>query len=871
MDVIITHINADFDALASMLAAQKLYPEAKLVFPGSQEKSLRDFFVRSTFYILAADRIKDIPFQEITRLILVDTRQRSRIGRFAEIVDSPTVELHIYDHHPPSTDDIGGIVEVIKEQGATITILVELLRERGIALAPDEATIMMLGLYEDTGSLTYSSTTADDFAAAAYLRQQGANLNIIADMITKELSAEQIFLLNDLISSAERYDIRGTDVVITTGSSDRYIGDGAVLVHKLKDMENLHCVFALIRMGDRIYLIARSRVAEINVAEAAIAFGGGGHATAASATIKDLTMAEAKERLLGVLHEVVKPKVRARDIMIQPLTSIQRDATLKEVQGILARYYTIAVLPVLKEEALVGLISRPVVERAMLHGLGDMKVEEYMTTDFAVVGPDTALREVQGHIVGENQRFLPIVEQGRLIGGITRTDLLRALHDASTPTPLIPDTKKRKNVAALMEERLPSAVISLFRELGEAGEELGYRLYAVGGFVRDLLVHKENHDIDCVVEGDGVHFAQVFGAKRNCRVKVHKKMKTATLSFPDGYKIDVATARMEYYERPAAPPTVELSTIKMDLFRRDFTINTLAIELRPAAFGQLLDFFGGQRDLKEGVIRVLHNLSFVEDPSRIFRAIRFEQRFGFHLGKHTARLMRNAVSMGFLERLSGARLFSELELILRERNPLPILERMAELGLLAVFHPGLQYEAGTKALLVRISEVINWFDLLFLEGGYYRWIVYLLGLADQLPPAGLEEMSKRLSLSPRYRKRLLDGARGGAEVLSRAHRKRMGPREIYTLFKPLSIEALLFIMAKTAEEEIKKAISLFFTTLNVMQVNLRGKDLLQLGIKPGPRYREILDALLLARLDGKVKTKADELAYVKRHYRDQCV
>jgi tRNA nucleotidyltransferase (CCA-adding enzyme) len=290
--------------------------------------------------------------------------------------------------------------------------------------------------------------------------------------------------------------------------------------------------------------------------------------------------------------------------------------------------------------------------------------------------------------------------------------------------------------------------------------------------------------------------------------------------------------------------------------------------LRPAAFGQLLDFFGGQRDLKEGVIRVLHNLSFVEDPSRIFRAIRFEQRFGFHLGKHTHHLMRNAVSMGFLERLSGTRLFSELELILRERNPLPILERMAEFGLLTFFHPGLAYEAHTKALLARIFEVVNWFNLLFLEGSYYPWMVYLLGLTDQLPLAGLEEMIRRLALPPRYRKRLLEGAREGALALQRAHGKRMGPQEIYTLFKPLPTEAILFIMAKTEEEGIKKAISLFFTTLNRMKVSLRGKDLLHLGIKPGPLYREILDALLLARLEGKVKTKADELGYVKRHYRD---
>jgi tRNA nucleotidyltransferase (CCA-adding enzyme) len=871
MEIIITHINADFDALASLLAAHKLYPEAKLVFPGSQEKSLRDFLVRSTFYVLEAERAKDIVLEKVTKLIIVDTRQQSRIGRFAEIVDRPDVEIHIYDHHPPSADDVKGTVEVIEETGATITILLRILKEHGILLTPDEATVMMLGIYEDTGSLTFGSTTAEDFYAAAYLLTRGANLNIISDMITRELSAEQVFLLNDLISSAERYDIRGVEVVVTTGSSDRYIGDVAILVHKLKDMENLDCVFALISMEDRIYLIGRSRVAEVDVAEVAAEFGGGGHPTAASATIRELTMVEAKERLLGILHEIVRPRVRARDIMIHPLMTIQQDATLTEAHGILSRYYTINVLPVLNGEQLVGLISRPIVQRAMLHGLGDQTIREYMMADFAIVGPDTPLREVQGHIVGENQRFLPVVEGGKLIGGITRTDLLRALHDALVPSPLASSTTKRKAVIKLMNERLSPPILSLLRELGQMGEELGYQVYAVGGFVRDLILKRENYDIDVVVEGDGIHFAQAFGARSRGRVKVHKKMKTATLFFSTGYKIDVATARMEYYERPAALPTVELSSIKMDLFRRDFTINTLAIELQPSAFGQLLDFFGGGRDLKEGVIRVLHNLSFVEDPTRIFRAIRFEQRFDFHIGKHTQNLMRSAISMGFLERLSGGRLFSELELILREENPLPMLERMAEFNLLTYLHPRLQYDAHTKALLTKVYEVINWFDLLFLEGSYLRWMVYLLGLADCLQLRGLEEMAQRLSLPPRYRKRMLEGSSEGYKVLQQAHRKRIGPKEIYSLFNPLPIEVLLYIMAKTDEQVIKKAISLFFTTLKATRVSLRGKDLQKLGITPGPLYREILHSLLLARLEGKVKTKADEMQFVKAHYVDRRV
>ncbi len=171
----------------------------------------------------------------------------------------------------------------------------------------------------------------------------------------------------------------------------------------------------------------------------------------------------------------------------------------------------------------------------------------------------------------------------------------------------------------------------------------------------------------------GSDLAEEFEKKFTCRIRTHKKFGTAIILFPDGLKVDVATARLEVYDSPAALPTVEKGPIKMDLYRRDFTINTLAIQLNPRAFGELIDFFGGVKDIKEKVIRVLHNLSFVEDPTRVFRAIRFEQRLGFQIGKHTQNLMKNAVKMGFMERLSGGRVLSEFILILQEDNPIPAL------------------------------------------------------------------------------------------------------------------------------------------------------------------------------------------------------
>jgi tRNA nucleotidyltransferase (CCA-adding enzyme) len=877
MEVITTHINADFDALACMLAAKKLYPKAILVFPGSQEGSLRDFFVRSTIYVFEPERMKNVDLDRITRLILVDTRQRSRIGKFAQILNKPGVDIHIYDHHPPSSDDIKGSVEVVREVGAAITLLLVILRERGIEITPDEATVMMLGIYEDTGSLTFSSTTGDDFYAAAYLLSKGASLNMISDMVTKELTAEQVFLLNDLIQSATNYSIHGVDVVMATASADRYVGDIAILVHKLKDMENLDVLFALVRMEDRVHIIGRSRIEEVNVAEILLEFGGGGHATAASATVKSLTLIQCGEKLVRVLQETVKPGRFARDLMTFPVKTIQADKMLSEAGELLTRY-SINVLPVMRGRSLAGLISRQVIEKASFHGLGDRPVGEYMNTEFSVADTNTPLSKIHRLIVGNNQRFLPVMERGELVGAVTRTDVLRAIGEdlasrSDSPSPLEAHKLyvRKKMITKLMGERLPPRVQEILRELGTAGDEVGFSVYAVGGFVRDLLLRNDNLDVDIVVEGDGIQFAQYFAQRHRCKIKINRRFGTAALRFSDNLKVDVATARLEYYDSPAALPTVELSSIKRDLYRRDFTINTLAIKLNGEGFGELVDFFGAQRDIKEKVIRVLHNLSFVEDPTRILRAIRFEQRFGFQLGKQTQNLIKNAVKMGFLDRLSGRRLFAEIVLILNEEDPIPILRRMRDLDLLKVIHLTIPWDNETEELLESIKSVISWYDLLFLEEEVEKWQVYFYGLVDSLAEDEVTDVCQKLSLSAKKREKIIGGraevGKALKEMACRVGSKRRVQRsEMYELLEPLSAEMKLFMMAKTAERETKQWISLFFTTLRGQQPLLKGRDLIRLGVRPGPIMKEILANLLRARLDRRIKTRDDEVDYVKRTY-----
>jgi tRNA nucleotidyltransferase (CCA-adding enzyme) len=296
-------------------------------------------------------------------------------------------------------------------------------------------------------------------------------------------------------------------------------------------------------------------------------------------------------------------------------------------------------------------------------------------------------------------------------------------------------------------------------------------------------------------------------------------------------------------------------------------VNALAIHLQPEHFGELIDFFGAQKDIKERVIRVLHNLSFVEDPTRIFRALRFEQRFGFQIAKHTHMLMENAVRMELFGRLSGRRLFRELVLCLSEDKPLPVLQRLADYGLLKFFHPKVKIDRSMENLFKRLDSVVSWYNLLFTGERLDRWLVGFLGLVDGLTEKEILELLTRLSLSEKFRTTFLQRKRMSLQVVNRiSHSFSMKRSDIFSLLNPLPTDFLLYAMGKTESEDVKKAISLYFTGLKSMKVSLRGRDLRRMGYIPGPIYTEILQALLRARLDGKLHSRQEEMDYVLGRY-----
>jgi tRNA nucleotidyltransferase (CCA-adding enzyme) len=874
VDVITCHLNADFDAVASMMAAKKLYPDAHLVFPGAQERSIREFFLSSTLYALRFDRIKNIDFDKIDRLILVDTKSRDRIGRFAEILDKPGLKIHIYDHHPFMDDDIRGEFEMVEQLGACTTLFVELFQKKRIDITPLEATVMALGIYEETGSLAFASTTPRDITAAAWVLSKGASLNIVSDFITRELDAEQISLLNDLLQSMTAYNIGGIKIVIAQASTPRYIQDLAIITHKIRDIENLDALFCVVRMEDRVHLVARSRVIEVDAGRIASELGGGGHPTAASATIRDTNLEHVVERLLDVLKKDVHPVKMAQDIMTKPVITIRDSATIAEAGEDMTRY-SVNVLPVLRAGRLVGLVTREVVQKSIFHGLGERPVSELMSTDFKTISEDTSFKTIEDIMIRHTQRFLPVVEKGKVIGAITRTDLLRTLQDGLMERERVGPKYKGdegygKNIGSLVRERLPAETLELLHDIGKTADELGISAFAVGGFVRDLLINVENFDLDIVVEGNGVRFAYAIAKNYGARVRAHHKFGTAVVIIPGGLKFDVATARTEYYEYPAALPTVELGSIKKDLYRRDFTVNALAIRINEKGFGELMDFFGGQRDLKDKTIRVLHNLSLIEDPTRAFRAIRFEVRMGFTISKHTQELIKSAVKMELFHRLAGGRIYAELRLIFKETAPLLAMKRLEDFGLLRFIHPKLKVTREMESVFSSISETLAWFKLLFLDMESDSWLVYFMGLFDPLTEKEAVELAASLTIPERHVKKLRTVKREGKRVLGEFYRQPdITPYQVYLLLSPLPVEALLYMMAKTKSASSKKHISLFLTQYRDVQPDLTGDDLLEMGLQPGPHFKKLLASLLEAKMDGVLTNRAEEERFIKERIRKQ--
>ncbi|MCL2010965.1 MAG: hypothetical protein FWG71_10550, partial [Synergistaceae bacterium] len=410
---------------------------------------------------------------------------------------------------------------------------------------------------------------------------------------------------------------------------------------------------------------------------------------------------------------------------------------------------------------------------------------------------------------------------------------------------------------------LPPGQRDLTKRIGKRARELGMKAYIVGGAVRDILKGEKCIDLDISVEGDAETLVKNWN-EPGCRSTVYGRYKTGAIVFPDGSKVDVATARREYYEYAAAMPEVSSDSLKQDLARRDFSVNAMAVSLCKENWGKLLDFYGGRRDLKEGVLRVLHNLSFVEDPSRILRGIRLEQRMGLRFEDNTMRLIRGAVKGGLLAKLSGPRVRMELELDFRERFPKKIVERSIELGIWKALFPGLRLGKGALKKFGRLQKFLPEAKKAKVNFKGSEWLAYMAALFSGSPPGAQSTAMDRLNFTPRERETITACLTAPADVERfLGAQKTLKNSEVYLFLKKYQFAPLLYCMAVVKRRKTRRWIVRHALSFIPAKKILTGDDMLEMGYTAGPWLGEILDAIKLERIDGNIKTREEEMRYLE--------
>jgi tRNA nucleotidyltransferase (CCA-adding enzyme) len=868
MEIISTHGNTDFDAFASMLAAQKLYPKAHILFWGAKERTLASF-LDNPFYNFQEISMKEIVIEELERIILVDVSDSSRIGSVADLVDRSSAEVVLYDHHSQKQSDIDADHSVIEKTGACTTILLRELREKEIPISQMEATIYTLGIYEDTGFLTYPTTTPEDVKAVAWLLELGADLSLVSKFLKFELTPEQVELFNDLISNAEIVNIHGIPVVTSSASRENYFYDAAAVVHKLLEIEHYQVFIAAIRMGDRIHLIGRSRNSRVDLGDSFRQLGGGGHAPAAFATLINKTLIEARETVLKILEATTLPLVTCSDIMTRNLISIDSDFSLTAARELMIKQ-NISLAPVAKGKSYLGVVTRKQLDKAISHRLR-VSVTDIMNPELLML-PTTAGIELAEKLIMEGTQSAVFIGDTRenIAGIITRMDLFRRLYIEKYDAEMTdssghkPGRSRRFNSKEMLKKRLSSKVMSLLKSVSEVSKQRSEEVFLVGGIVRDLILGFSNQDVDLVVLGDGIEFAKTLATICGGHISAHQRFGTAVMVMPDGFHVDIVSARKESYDKPGALPTVQLGSLRADLYRRDFTINTLAINLTEGKFGQLVDYFGGIKDINNSTVRILHGLSFMDDPTRLLRAARFAARFNFSFSDGTKQALNTAIEKNMFSRISGKRIHQELVQILENSRPLATLELMDKLGILGALHRKVKLDRFTFELLSKLYDTISWFKIDFPDEKPTVFLLYYMVIFEKLTTTERKAVGKRLHLRTQQLKTFSVYKKQVKTIVHAAKQLKLSRiSKLTNMMDNLSIESVLFLHAFANDELLKSDTAEYLRHYRSVRPSVSGKDLLAIGIAEGPIYTDILKRLRNQLLDGKLSSRAEQIEYAR--------
>ena len=898
MDLILCHQTADFDTFGGAVGLAKLYPGAKIVLTGGAHPSVRGFLAlhRDEFPLI---EYRSVNPQLIRRIFIVDTQKRDRIGKAQEWLELEQLEsITIYDHHQEKEADIPATHKYIEKIGSSTTIISELLQQESITVNPIEATAMALGIHVDTGSLTFEQSTSRDASALAWLMTQGVSLRCLQEYVEPSLAPKIKVLLPQILQDLQTENISGYSLNWVLLETSDFIPGLSNLTERIRDLIETDVLlfahyYGVEKGKGKLTIIGRSRIKSVNLANIFSKFSGGGHSNAASFNLRCQNPQKIINQVVTEIKNSIAPPLVARDIMSSPVRTIRPFTSIEEAQRILLRYGHSGLFVVDKTGELVGVISRRDIDLALHHGFSHAPVKGYMTKNLEVINPETSLPDIEALMVDKDIGRLPVMGNTELLGIVTRTDILRQIHQTRLNINNSSSSDSSPLISCLLpsfEKYLHSPIWRLLQQVAHYAETKGWHLYLVGGGVRDLLLRSGNgslnlQDIDLVVDGfhhnttteAGVQLAEALQKTYpQARLSVHGEFQTAALLWHNDEQlgslwVDIATARTEFYPYPAANPEVESSSIRQDLYRRDFTINALAVRLTNPRGGELLDYFGGLADLRARLIRVLHPNSFIEDPTRIYRAVRFAVRLNFQLEAQTREYIEYAIDSGVYEKVSlektsipalTTRLKAELKYILQAEYWRTALKLLNEINALRCLHRNCQL---TPQLWWQIRCLDRWwtyYDSCHPNFPTESWLLRLeiilasfeegLKVAENLmlPQDSIKRLKKIQNNQEIIKNKLITCQKISEQV------------EFLSTYQPLT----LLIIAVKNDRQIRRLIWQYLMHWSKIKPPLNGKDLQKLGYKPSRKYKEMLTQIKALFLDGKIKDKTEAKSYILSHY-----
>lgn len=858
--------NADLDLLGAARCLLLANPEALLLHPVRLNQNAWEFARRQDWF--KTIKFRDLDFNRVKKVHLLGISLPKHHPELVDQLARHTPQTILFSNRP-------GRLPFKYEQPriyshSITTHLFNSNLKQNFKLDKEDSALFAMAITEKTWAGLSSRTSRLDLDLLAKLRNEKISATRIANNVVLGMREGQTALYQRMLKNIEDIHPGNWPVSLISVNSTGQVQDLDPVVDAIWSDMAPPVMVICITSGNFSRVWARSSIPQLDLAEVFkdfrpricrnwVCFNFTGN----SPQLNSLSIRE-------YLHRNLPADLTADKIMSVAPQCIDWSATIAEALNLMLKFNIMSLI-VLKEQEFAGLITRRDLDRAVQMELLDSPVGPYVPTNIPAVGPATPVRVLKTIMVRYNLTRLPVIAAGKVVGIITGRELLRALPD---PLPLPPDFLPLAEQVLMpapeqLEETIKRVfsikVLHLLSRIGKEAEKCQLNAFAVGGFVRDLLLERCNLDIDIVVIGDALPFARQLSQELSCDFKVFDRFHTARIYFED-MKIDFSSARIEHYSDPGALPQIEFSGLSNDLFRRDFSINALALSLNPDSLFMLKDFFGGYSDLKQKKIRILHSFSFIEDPTRLFRALRFAHRFNFALEKDTRRAFDLAIHRGSISRLSKKRIGSEISRCLNEDKPHKIVEELFNAGLMQTLSEELHDLSMIPGRFRLVRGLIKRFRVLNEE--IDEEAVLWAGLLSAINLAQATTILEATG-APHSRQtiicNILQSLEQIPELLTTIDIN--DHIALYNLLNDCSLEALIALMAYSLEKQNSRKILRFIGDLRQVKPEICGSDLIAAGIPPGPHMRHIFKKILELKLKGQCLTREKELEIALQEYK----